>query len=170
MKWAPGLLSVRWSCMPQAKILLNSQVLQCSAVRDIHLKLILNPNLAKSNLSVTYFSVIQSFRNFAQSMAVILLCSVQIFKTIGQLKGMLFTNDISQDLSWRKVSDRYSILHSTPGSSNVSLPSQVQLTDFENAAYVVFIVLMTRVILSFKLNLLIPISKVTMVTKFKRTF
>lgn len=31
---------------------------------------------------------------------------------------------------------------------------------FENAAYVVFIVLMTRVILSYRLNLLIPISKV----------
>ncbi len=38
---------------------------------------------------------------------------------------------------------------------------QVQLTDFENAAYAVFIVLITRVILSFKLNMLIPISKVS---------
>lgn len=37
---------------------------------------------------------------------------------------------------------------------------QVQLTDFENAAYVTFIVLLTRVILSFDLNLLIPLSKV----------
>ena len=37
---------------------------------------------------------------------------------------------------------------------------EVQLTDFENAAYVVFIVLLTRIILSFSLNLLIPISKV----------
>lgn len=37
---------------------------------------------------------------------------------------------------------------------------EVQLTPFENAAYAVFIVLLTRVILSFNLNLLIPISKV----------
>lgn len=37
---------------------------------------------------------------------------------------------------------------------------KVQLTDFENAAYVTFIVLLTRVILSFDLNLLIPLSKV----------
>ena len=37
---------------------------------------------------------------------------------------------------------------------------QVQLTDFENAAFVVFIVLLTRTILSFGLNFLIPISKV----------
>ncbi len=31
-------------------------------------------------------------------------------------------------------------------------PMEVMLTDFENAAYVVFIVLLTRAILSFKLN------------------
>lgn len=42
------------------------------------------------------------------------------------------------------------------------LPAQVQLTDFENAAYVVFIVLLTRVILSYKMNFLIPLSKVGM--------
>lgn len=39
-------------------------------------------------------------------------------------------------------------------------PCELQLTDFENAALVVFIVLLTRVILSFKLNFLVPISKV----------
>ncbi|CAH1247844.1 GCLC [Branchiostoma lanceolatum] len=39
-------------------------------------------------------------------------------------------------------------------------PMEVQLTDFENAAYVVFIVLLTRVILSYNLNFLIPISTV----------
>uniref|UniRef100_A0A2L2YGB8 Glutamate--cysteine ligase n=1 Tax=Parasteatoda tepidariorum TaxID=114398 RepID=A0A2L2YGB8_PARTP len=37
---------------------------------------------------------------------------------------------------------------------------EVQLTEFENAAYVVFIVLLTRVILTFQLNFLIPVSKV----------
>ncbi|XP_055329199.1 glutamate--cysteine ligase catalytic subunit-like [Paramacrobiotus metropolitanus] len=39
-------------------------------------------------------------------------------------------------------------------------PMEVQLTDFENAAFVIFIVLLTRVILTFDLNLLIPMSKV----------
>uniref|UniRef100_A0A8D3BUH0 Glutamate--cysteine ligase n=1 Tax=Scophthalmus maximus TaxID=52904 RepID=A0A8D3BUH0_SCOMX len=39
-------------------------------------------------------------------------------------------------------------------------PMEVQLTDFENAAYVVFVVLLTRVILSYKLDFLIPLSKV----------
>uniref|UniRef100_A0A3P9IW66 Glutamate--cysteine ligase n=1 Tax=Oryzias latipes TaxID=8090 RepID=A0A3P9IW66_ORYLA len=38
-------------------------------------------------------------------------------------------------------------------------PMEVQLTDFENAAYVVFVVLLTRVILSYKLDFLIPLSK-----------
>ncbi|XP_022790913.1 glutamate--cysteine ligase catalytic subunit-like [Stylophora pistillata] len=36
----------------------------------------------------------------------------------------------------------------------------IQLTDLENAAFVTFVILLTRVILSFDLNLLIPISKV----------
>eukprot|EP00056_Hartaetosiga_gracilis_P013099 m.213929 g.213929 ORF g.213929 m.213929 type:complete len:721 (-) comp13796_c0_seq1:742-2904(-) len=39
-------------------------------------------------------------------------------------------------------------------------PCEVQLTDFENAAFSVFIVLLTRTILSFNLNLYMPISKI----------
>ena len=39
-------------------------------------------------------------------------------------------------------------------------PLDIQLTDFENAAFVVFIVLLTRAILSFKLNFYVPMSKV----------
>ncbi|RWS20932.1 hypothetical protein B4U80_00417 [Leptotrombidium deliense] len=38
-------------------------------------------------------------------------------------------------------------------------PMDVQFTDFENAAFVVFIVLLTRVILTYNLNFLFPISK-----------
>ena len=37
---------------------------------------------------------------------------------------------------------------------------EIQLTDFENAAFTVFIVLLTRVILTFDLNLYIPMSRV----------
>ncbi|KAI9772998.1 MAG: Zn finger-containing GTPase- Activating Protein for ARF [Geoglossum umbratile] len=40
-------------------------------------------------------------------------------------------------------------------------PMEIQITDFENAALSVFIVLITRAILSFDLNFYIPISKVT---------
>ncbi|XP_063224221.1 glutamate--cysteine ligase [Bacillus rossius redtenbacheri] len=39
-------------------------------------------------------------------------------------------------------------------------PCEVQITDFENAAIVCFVVLLTRVILSYQLNFLIPISLV----------
>lgn len=39
-------------------------------------------------------------------------------------------------------------------------PTELQMTEFENAAYVVFVVLLTRVILSYKLSFLMPISKV----------
>lgn len=52
-----------------------------------------------------------------------------------------------------------------PPNSNIGWrvefrPMEVQLTDFENAAYTVFLVLMTRVILTFQLNFIIPLSKV----------
>ncbi|KAK3602244.1 hypothetical protein CHS0354_034479 [Potamilus streckersoni] len=49
-------------------------------------------------------------------------------------------------------------------------PMEVQLTDFENAAYTVFLVLLTRVILTFQLNFLIPLSKVdeNLATAFKK--
>ena len=39
-----------------------------------------------------------------------------------------------------------------------------QLTDFENAAFAVFIVLLTRVILTYKLDFIIPISCVSSVS------
>ncbi|KAB5535076.1 glutamate-cysteine ligase [Coniochaeta sp. 2T2.1] len=39
-------------------------------------------------------------------------------------------------------------------------PMEIQITDFENAAFAVFIVLITRAILSFDLNFYIPIAKV----------
>lgn len=38
--------------------------------------------------------------------------------------------------------------------------TEVQITDFENAAFVSFLVLLTRVILAYKINILIPISMV----------
>jgi len=40
-------------------------------------------------------------------------------------------------------------------------PMEIQMTDFENAAFSVFMVLITRAILSFDLNFYIPIQKIT---------
>jgi glutamate--cysteine ligase catalytic subunit len=53
----------------------------------------------------------------------------------------------------------------TPSSPHIGWRTEfrsmeVQLTDFENAAFVVFTVLITRVILAFDLGLYIPLSKV----------
>lgn len=45
-------------------------------------------------------------------------------------------------------------------------PMELQLTDRENAALVIFVVLLTRLILSFNLNLLIPMSKVSVILLF----
>lgn len=42
---------------------------------------------------------------------------------------------------------------------------EVQLTDFENAAFSIFIVLLTRAILSFNLNFYMPISQVSISSK-----
>lgn len=47
-------------------------------------------------------------------------------------------------------------------------PCEVQLTDFENAAYVCFVVLLTRVVLSYNLCFVIPISKVKKITHQKK--
>ena len=57
-----------------------------------------NLNLANSRLSKTYFAVVWSFWNFAQWTAVILPYSVEHFKTIIQLKRVLWTNGVSRDL------------------------------------------------------------------------
>jgi len=45
---------------------------------------------------------------------------------------------------------------------------EAQLTDFENAAFVVFIVLLTRVILTYKLDFLMPISYVSRIERLRR--
>ena len=84
------------------------------AIWDICLKRILNPNLAKSRWQITHASVYQSFWNFTQNTVISLPCFVQNFEPIGRLKRMLWTNVISRDLSLRRVSDGYLILHSTP--------------------------------------------------------
>ena len=90
------------------------------AEQDIRPKLILNPNLMNSRLSITFFGSYPIVSKFAQSTAVILPCSVQNFKTIEQLKQMLWTNEISWDDSLRWVSDGYPILHNTPGLEYIS--------------------------------------------------
>ncbi|KAK9503699.1 hypothetical protein O3M35_010204 [Rhynocoris fuscipes] len=65
-----------------------------------------------------------------------------------------------QSTNWQTMRFKVPPPNSTIGWRVEFRPCEIQITDFENAAFVVFIVLLTRVILSYKLNLLIPISKV----------
>ncbi|XP_077989695.1 glutamate--cysteine ligase catalytic subunit-like [Glandiceps talaboti] len=65
-----------------------------------------------------------------------------------------------QSTNWQTMRFKPPPANSTIGWRVEFRPAEVQLTDFENAAYVVFVVLLTRVILSYDLNFLMPISKV----------
>lgn len=65
-----------------------------------------------------------------------------------------------QSTNWQTMRFKPPPMNSSIGWRVEFRPTELQFTDFENAAFVTFIVLLTRTILSFKLNLLIPISKV----------
>lgn len=65
-----------------------------------------------------------------------------------------------QSTNWQTMRFKPPPPNSTIGWRVEFRPCEAQLTDFENAAVVCFVVLLTRVILSYHLNFLIPISKV----------
>lgn len=65
-----------------------------------------------------------------------------------------------QSTNWQTMRFKPPPPNSTIGWRVEFRPCEAQLTDFENAAIVCFVVLLTRVILSYGLNFLIPISKV----------
>ncbi|PAA52351.1 hypothetical protein BOX15_Mlig022714g5 [Macrostomum lignano] len=65
-----------------------------------------------------------------------------------------------QSTNWQSMRFKPPPTNSTIGWRVEFRCAEVQLTDFENAAYVVFIVLLTRVLLTLQIDLLMPISKV----------
>lgn len=65
-----------------------------------------------------------------------------------------------QSTNWQTMRFKPPPPNSTIGWRVEFRPCEAQITDFENAAIVCFVVLLTRVILSYRLNFLIPISKV----------
>ncbi|KAF5270470.1 hypothetical protein FQA39_LY08348 [Lamprigera yunnana] len=65
-----------------------------------------------------------------------------------------------QSTNWQTLRFKPPPINSTIGWRVEFRPCEVQITDFENAAIVCFVVLLTRVILSYQLDFLIPISKV----------
>ena len=65
-----------------------------------------------------------------------------------------------QSTNWLSMRFKPPPLNSNIGWRVEFRTMELQISDFENAAFVTFLVLLTRTILSFKLNLLIPISKI----------
>ncbi|KAI0744210.1 glutamate-cysteine ligase catalytic subunit [Daedaleopsis nitida] len=65
-----------------------------------------------------------------------------------------------QSTNWQTVRFKPPPINSKIGWRVEFRPMEVQLTDFENAAFAVFIVLLSRAILQYNLNLYVPISKV----------
>ena len=85
----------------------------CCEVLDIRPKLLLNSYLVKSRSSITSVSIVQSIRNVAQSIAVVLSRSIQNFKTIEWQRIMLWVNESSRDLGVWWVSDGYPLYCNT---------------------------------------------------------
>ncbi|CAG8652443.1 34349_t:CDS:10, partial [Gigaspora margarita] len=75
-----------------------------------------------------------------------------------------------QSTNWQSVRFKPPPLNSNIGWRIEFRCMEVQITDFENAAFVIFMILLTRIILSYDLNFYIPISKVdeNMATAYKR--
>ena len=98
----------------------DSGDLGCCAILDIRQKCLLNPNLIKSGLLITYYSITTRLSwNSAQKTAVILTCSVQNFMTVRPRKRKLWTNEISRYLSFRWVLDGYPILQLPRGMNYI---------------------------------------------------
>ncbi|KAL4221496.1 hypothetical protein ACF0H5_019753 [Mactra antiquata] len=68
--------------------------------------------------------------------------------------------DIMNSSNWRILRLKLPIPEQNIGWRVEFRPMDVQLTDFENAAYTVFVTLLTRVILEFGLDFTLPLSKV----------
>jgi len=72
----------------------------------------------------------------------------------------LMHNQNLQSTNWQTVRFKPPPPNSLIGWRVEFRSMEVQMTDFENAAFSVFVVLLSRAILSFNLNFYIPISKV----------
>ncbi|CAC5380898.1 GCLC [Mytilus coruscus] len=62
--------------------------------------------------------------------------------------------------NWQTLRLKLPISNTNTGWRVEFRPMEVQLSDFENAAYVVFVFLVTRIAVAYRLNFIIPISKV----------
>lgn len=84
-----------------------------------------------------------------------IFCCFIFFPSISYL-----TSHLRQTVRWKPPPPRNSPTDPHIGWRTEFRSMELQLTDFENAAFTAFIVLLTRVILTFDLNLYIPMSRV----------
>ncbi|XP_040066915.1 glutamate--cysteine ligase catalytic subunit-like [Ixodes scapularis] len=83
-------------------------------------------------------------------------------------KELMFQNDEVdidhfenlQSTSWHTLRFKPPSRDSETGWKIEFRPMELQLTEFENAAYIIFVVLLTRIILTYNLDMTVPISKV----------
>ena len=80
---------------------------------------------------------------------------------VGRASRQLNLAQNIQSTNWQTVRFKPPPPNSPIGWRVEFRPMEVQITDFENAAFAVFVVLLSRAILYFNLNLYIPISKVS---------
>ena len=132
-KWAPGIIMIspRTIIQNERQFLVKcykTLIVTTQAVWLVHL-----PHVLGALCNIGYPSEIHlklksceiSFSHnscFSWPIAASLSCSVQNFKSTGQLNRMLWTNEISRDLSLRWVSDGYPMLHNTPRSLYLYAP------------------------------------------------
>ncbi|XP_063416057.1 glutamate--cysteine ligase catalytic subunit-like [Mytilus trossulus] len=62
--------------------------------------------------------------------------------------------------NWQTLRLKLPISNTSTGWRVEFRPMEIQLSDFENAAYAVFVFLVTRIVIAYRLNFVIPISKV----------
>lgn len=75
-------------------------------------------------------------------------------------QGVPFPQDI-QSTNWQSVRLKPPPPNSDMGWRVEFRTMEVQMTDFENAAFSIFMILLTRAVLAFNLNFYVPISKVS---------
>ncbi|CAG2242989.1 GCLC [Mytilus edulis] len=61
--------------------------------------------------------------------------------------------------NWQTLRLKLPICNTSTGWRVEFRPMEIQLSDFENAAYAVFVFLVTRIVIAYRLNFVIPISK-----------
>ena len=88
-----------------------------------------NWKFMKSHFPRTTISVVKLFCKFAQSTAMILLCSVQNFRTIWQLNSKLWANNLSQDLGLWCSLDGYPTLQQTPGCHDCNQYAKIKINN-----------------------------------------